>query len=282
MALREESQHAQCGICTRHKLLIKRLSGDRIQRDAQMAEYATHLRRQYADRTEYWKARTRSRLPLLPAGDQSVCFIIDGHDHSKYRYPRDTMFSSKEYSGFVRPCLDATACITHGQGILMVLSEPFVRKDSSWTTEVIAHSLNKLAEVADLRRMEVLCQADNTSREVKNNTLTRFCGFLTGTSRVRRMELRFLQSGHSHEDVDAWFSVLSNVIESHKHLQTPEDFPWLLQDFLTDLTQRPHELHCRDVMLVNAIRDWSFDLLFGEICYCPPIDLFCVGRCPHR
>ena len=125
-----------------------------------MAEYATHLRRQYADRTEYWKARTRSRLPLLPAGDQSVCFIVDGHDHSKYRYPRDPMFSSKEYSGFVRPCLDSTACITHGQGILMLLSEPFVKKDSSWTAEVIAHSLNRLAEVADLRRMEVLCQAD--------------------------------------------------------------------------------------------------------------------------
>ena len=74
------------------------------------------------------------------------------------------------------------------------------------------------------------------------------------------MELRFLQSGHSHEDVDAWFSVLSNVIESHKHLQTPQDFQRLLQDFLTDLTQRPHELHWRDVVLVNAIRDWSFDL----------------------
>ena len=226
-------------------------------RDAQMAEYSSHLRRQYADRTEYWKARTRSRLPLLPAGDQSVCLIIDGHDHNKYRYPRDTMFSSKEYSGFQRPCLDATACITHGQGIVMALSEAMVKKDSSWSTEIIAYSLNKLAETTDIRRLEVLCQADNTSRECKNNTLTRFCGFLTGSRRVRRMEMRFLQSGHSHEDIDMFFSVLSNVIESNKHLETPEHFRQLLEDFLTDLSQRPNELHFRETLLVNAVRDWS-------------------------
>ena len=66
-------------------------------------------------------------------------------------------------------------------------------------------------------------------------------GYLIGSRRLKRMELRFLQSGHSHEDVDAWFSVLSNLLESKKHLETPEDFQQVLQEFLVDPKQRPHE-----------------------------------------
>ena len=137
--------------------------------------------------------------------------------------------------------MDATAVIAHGYGILMALSEPFIRKDSSWSCELIAYVVNQISETSDIRKMELICQADNTSREVKNNTLTRMAGYLIGSRRLKRMELRFLQSGHSHEDVDAWFSVLSNLLESKKHLETPEDFQQVLQEFLVDPKQRPHE-----------------------------------------
>ena len=259
LALREESHHAQCGVCTRHKLLLRKLSGDRQLRNQQMKAYSEHLQRQYDDRVQYWAARTRSRIPVLPDGEHSICLIIDGQDHNKYRYPRDTIFQSKELSGCIRPCMDATAVIAHGYGILMALSEPFVRKDSSWSCELIAYVVNQISETSDIRKMELICQADNTSREVKNNTLTRMAGYLIGSRRLKRMELRFLQSGHSHEDVDAWFSVLSNLLESKKHLETPEDFQQVLQEFLVDPKQRPHEQKFREVKIVNSIRNWIFD-----------------------
>ena len=256
LALREETQHAQCAVCTRHKLLIKRLAGDRRLRASQVAEYGKHLKMQYSDRTEYWSARARSRLPMVDSGN-TLCLIVDGMDHQKYRWPRNVaMFSSKEFHGCIRPTLDLTASIVHGHGLIMALGFPFVRKDSAWSCEIIAHSLHNVAQHHDLRSFEVLCQADNTSREVKNNCCLRFGGVMTGLHRVRRWEYRFLQSGHSHEDVDRWFSVLSNIIESHKNLETPLDFQRLLQETLQDPRHRPDETDFRTVHLVDTVRDW--------------------------
>ena len=258
MALREETQHAQCQTCTRHKLLIKRLSGDRDLHAAQIVQYGQHLQRQYADRICYWQCRAQSRLPLVDSG-QTVCLIVDGMDHQKYRWPRHTaMFQSKEFSGCIRPTLDLTCSILHGHGIVMALGHPFVRKESSWSCEIITHTLNKLACTThhDLRQFEAVVQADNTSREVKNNTCMRLGGLLTGAHKLRRMEFRFLQSGHSHEDVDRWFSVLTSCIEAHKHLETPADFQRVLQDLLADRKQRPMEKNFRSVRMVNSVRDW--------------------------
>lgn len=118
LAIRESSQHSQCWICVRHKYIIRKLSKDRLACGLQLKEYEHHLSQQYQDRTIYWSDRSASRLPRLPNGNRIISIICDAMDHSKYRYPRSPIFASKEFSGCVRPCLDATAVVIHGYLVL--------------------------------------------------------------------------------------------------------------------------------------------------------------------
>lgn len=256
LAIREESQHAKCGVCIKHKLIIKRLAADRAARHAQCLEYSRHLNVQYGDRVVYWTSRAQSKLPMLPTGLKTITIICDGLDHSKFKYPKDLSFSSKEFSSFLRPSLDCYAAILHGHGVFVALSEPFMRKDSSFCCDVINHVLHRFAAFCDLREYEIVIQSDNTCREIKNNTLLRWGGLMVGLHRCRRLEFRFLQSGHSHEDCDQWFAQVCNKIESSKSIQTPSGFQELLQNWLDEGQTRPDEQRFRTVAIVSASRDW--------------------------
>ena len=194
--------------------------------------------------------------PLLDQVGGSCPSIMDGMDKSKFRFPRSGIFNSKEFTQCVRPCLDMTLAIVHGVGLTFTLSEPYTKKDSSWSIDVLANALHLASASIDLRQADVSLQADNTSRECKNNGMARFCGLMTGGHRVFRMEMRFLQSGHSHEDVDAQFSVISNLIESKKLLESPDQFCTMLEEWLRDAKNRPDEMQFRVAQLADTIRDW--------------------------
>ena len=254
LAIRQQRSHAQCGMCVRHKLIIRKLGGDSIAMQRQVTEFQRHLRRQYADRTVYWASREDSRLLSLPSGRKTITMIIDAIDHGKYRYPRSKVaLMSKELSSFIRPAMDCTAVIAHGHSCLVALSEPFVRKDSSWTIELLSHAVHLLDW--DPRSAELIIQSDNCSRETKNNGVLRWAGVLTGLRRLDRVELRHLCTGHSHEDIDQYFSTMSSMLERHSELHTPRDFVVALERWMSDRSIRPHEPK-RVVKLVGRVRDW--------------------------
>ena len=189
-------------------MIIKRLSDDRTARDAQIKLYSQHLRKQYQDRVIYWQSRSCSRLrSILPWGGFNLTVILDGVDHSKFRYPRSAIFRSKEFSTMSRPAMDVHGVLAHGHGAYLALSEPFTPKDSSWCCELLLHTLHRMRTIRslDLRLFELCVQSDNTSREYKNNTVLRAIGLLTGLHKIKRGELRCLMTAHSHEDVDAFF-----------------------------------------------------------------------------
>ena len=192
MAIRRVSQHSTCSTCTRHKMILKRLSSDKRARAMQMLEYQKHLVHQYQDRVKYWQARARSRLGMQPSGVSTITLVVDGMDKSKYRYPRSAVCSSKEFAGLVRPALDVSAIICHGYNVVVACSEPYVPKSSSWTTELIAHALSKVASQTDVRSCQIHIQMDNCGRENKNNTVCRFAGMMTGSGRCHSCLLSFL------------------------------------------------------------------------------------------
>ena len=256
LGIRQSTQHSHCAICLRHKMLIKKLSSDGKARQLQLALYKKHLSCQYADRTVYWMNRASSRLPYQPSGNKKLSVVTDAIDHNKFRYPRSKVFASKEFSGVVRPAMDFSAMISHGHCLLLALSEPWVKKDSSWCSELLCHSLHVLsARGLDLRSVECHLQADNTCRECKNNTLTRLGAVLVGCHQLKHFQLDFLMSGHSHEDIDQFFSTVSNLVESNQELHTPSDFMKALESWLSDRSVREHEPH-RLVVKVDQVRDW--------------------------
>ena len=257
MAIRRVSQHSQCSACVKHKMLLKHLAGNKRAHAEQMKEYTSHLSRQYRDRVVYWQSRSESRLGLLPDGGGVLTLVVDSMDKSKYRYPRSAICSSKEFSNMVRPVLDMTAVIAHGHATHLFCSEGFIKKDSSWTVELLAHAIHKVAEGGrDLRGTTLVIQSDNCCRENKNNTVLRWLGGLVATNRFVCGVARFLQSGHSHEDIDQYFSSLTTEIERHRELHVPKCFQRMLKTFMAENPGLRSNEKDSYVHKVDQVRDW--------------------------
>lgn len=272
MAIRHKSQHSKCTTCLRYKLILKKLTSDRAAHQAQMEEFGRHLKRQYEDRIVYWKSRTNSRLMTLNGGYQEICIICDGMDKSKYKAPRSLALAAKEFSQLLRPSLDCHAAIAHGHSVTMALADVFVRKDSSFMTDLVAFVLNGIGEYTDLRQCHLSLQSDNTSKECKNSTLCRFLGYMVGSGKLYSASLSCLQTGHSHEDVDAMFGALSHVIEAHNELHDSLQFRQCLQDYLNDKSTRPNEPQ-KCAIMMNSVRAWCL----GFNTY--SVDFLCCVSC---
>ena len=218
--------------------------------------FRRHLERQYRDRMRYWQSRSLSRLGLQSNGDISITITVDSMDHGKFCYPKGLALGAKDFGSFIRPCLTCTAAVIHGFGVVIVLAEPYVHQTSSWTCDVVAHCTHILSQVPglDLRRAELILFGDNSSKELKNNSIMRLLGGLVACQKIRCGELRTLESGHSHEDLDQTFSVLAGHLNTVAELWTPYDYLRSIQDWLHSVRQ--HEPR-KAVFLVNQIRSWS-------------------------
>ena len=262
LSIREVTQHSQCMTCVRHRRIIAKLSNDQLAREAQMQEYAVHLKRQYLDRVEYWKHRAQSRMrQVAPDSLLHISLIVDSMDHAKFRLPRSRVFLSKEFGGFLRPCLDQTAVIIHGYAVLVYLSGPHLPKDSSFMCDILMNCLDFLSSELsiDLRHVRLWLQSDNTCRETKNNCLTRAAAMLVAGRHLHSVRFNQLRSGHSHEDIDQMFSNMTTLLEAHPELHTTTQFSNLLRSWFEDTRIRPYE-PVRKVIEVSAVRNWTLDL----------------------
>ena len=285
LAIRPASAHAKCSICVKHKCVIRKMGNDCLQRKAQLRMLAHHLHKQYQDRTEYWSCRARSRLPATSNGLKSLTIIVDSIDHNKLKYPKAPFLeANKDFASLQRPHLDLTCAIAHGHGIYVFASEPHLPKNANWHIDVIGHVLERIGSRFNLQETELILQADNTSRECKNNALTRALSTWVSAHKLKRAQLQFLLSGHSHEDVDAFFALLANELQSQldRVLETPGDILQVIQEWLDKNPQvRPHEKE-RVVMQVDASREWHLDDCVAGCTFCVlSVTQIILRQCKH-
>ena len=161
---------------------------------------------------------------------------------------------TKSLDNFQRPYLDMHACICHGHMVLLALSEMWLPKDANWCNELLGHVLHCAADRVDLRSTRLVVQCDNTCRELKNNSTLRWLAQLVGSRRIHSAELRCLQKGHTHEDVDAVFAGIAAAIESEQELHVPSDFARLLEKYMASARKAEP---MKKVILVDSCRDWQ-------------------------
>ena len=118
--------------------------------------------------------------------------------------------------------------------------------------------LHRVAETeANMREMDLYLCGDNSSKEIKCNAMRRMISGLVSSHRLRSASICTLQSGHSHEDVDQFFSALSTYVhEKCDDLETPIQFRDALQRFLDMPSTRPSEPP-KVVELVTRTRAWT-------------------------
>ena len=130
--------------------------------------------------------------------------------------------------------------------------------------ELISLGLTNLSKQLDLTKVFLNVQADNCVKEVKNNTVLRMLAMWICLGKLTGGELTFLTSGHSHEDIDALFSLLRGWIEAHKEIWSPQAFQQCIQSFYDDSRHRPYE-PSRAVVSLTRFRDWRSRLSLANI-----------------
>ncbi len=252
MHIRSAGVHSECSVCIRHRAMIRQLGAHAKARAEQLRLYHNHLLAQYQDRCQYWHNRGLSRLP----GSSTICLIQDGMDQNKFLLPRHEAFRGKDFTAFLRPKIHCQLTLVHGHLLLFTLSNPDCPKDSNSSVEALARTFQLLHQQGrSLRQCHIHIEADNTSREIKNNHTCRFLSAQISSGNLRSSELDFLRSGHSHEDVDQIFGRLSRHLLKIKCAQDPEDFRLAVESFCKTL-KRPHEpFHFVEQM--DITRDWK-------------------------
>ena len=213
--------------------------------------------RQFADRRAYYDSRAMSRIGQTLGGEKCICLILDSMDHSKWSIPRSSSLKAKCFSGLNRPHLDCTGVIIHGHLVGVYFAEPSVVKGGSWTADIIAHVLSKLvASGIDLRAYHCHIQSDNCSKERKNNVIARMLSLLVSKRRVLSASMQNCITGHSHEDIDQFFSLLGSFLQTQAELHDPSQFLNAVRTYLANPAVR-HREQLREVVRLDQCRDWN-------------------------
>ena len=267
LRIRSASQHGKCNTCLKHKYIMKKLGADDLARAAQAKLWGIHLRQQFADRQTYWNNRSLSCLGCDIKGEKTICLIIDSMDRSKWAIPRSTVLSSKSFNGLARPVMDCTGVLCHGSLACVAFCEPHIAKGAEWTIELLSFVFNKLTESCglDLRQYEVWIQADNASKEAKSNSVLRYLSYCVGRRRLRAARLSFCMSGHNHEDIDQYFSLLGSYLQTQDELHSADEFTNAIKRYMSNPSVRPLEA-CREVVKIDAVRAWIPSVVWVPLC----------------
>ena len=215
LRIRSCTHHSKCSICMKRRLIIKKVGHSAAAARAQHKMLQLHLSRQHADRQLYWSARARSRVAASTSSPSEITAIIDSMDAQKHAFPRSRSMSSKEFARFNRPRLTSTSVILHGHMVLIALSPHLCTTGSARSMEILCHALTQLASRGlNLGGVFLNLQADNCCKELKNNGTLRPVALWTALNRISGSEIAFLQSGHSHEDIDGFFSLIHELLDA--------------------------------------------------------------------
>lgn len=148
---------------------------------------------------------------------------------AKFKVPRCLeMFSSKQYEKLWRPTLHLVLCIVHGVCECYYVMDGDCKKDSNMQITLINRSIDTALQILRLRNVEaphhVCIQADNTTREQRNQYLFLWAAVATSKGLFASVSPVFYLPGHSHNEVDQRFVVVAAAVSRAQELQTAEAY----------------------------------------------------------
>jgi hypothetical protein len=116
-----------------------------------------------------------------------------------------------------KPRFKIVGVIVHGIGHWVYVVPPSVRGGSSLTCTILSLVLEEaftfLERHAKPKPAHLWIQADNAGGENKNHVLLGFCAVLVGRGMFKTVQVNHLIVGHTHEDIDAFFAIISRILK---------------------------------------------------------------------
>lgn len=209
-AVQKHKRFAQCADCHSLKSAIA-LS----KSDAKVARYQAlldrHRQHVASTKAKYYKHCEKARGLRTKSGYLSI--IIDGMDQNKTNVPH-VVREAKGMDSLEKVNVHVTGFIAHGYMHAIYTWLDNFAKDPNMTMTILMEGLN------DLRRLygpewkmprKLYLQLDNPTGENKNKFTIMFLACLVFFAVFDKIKLSFLLVGHTHEDIDQFFSRLSTI-----------------------------------------------------------------------
>lgn len=230
LRFRHQSKHSTCWTCDRLRAEMRASRG--------FMEHATacdgllrHLAQMWRCRQAYWLAREKSRT-----GQGFLTIIYDGFDKSKpslLRWPRGRMPKHATLERLNRTGIQISAALAHGYGAVIFLAEECVSTGGPFSWECLFYTIQKSHEACCRSGRSwprsLWLQHDNTVKELKNGLSGNLLAGLVLSQYFDEAGQHMLPVGHTHEDIDGVFGMLSNhLMSANDSLQTLSDMKRLL------------------------------------------------------
>ena len=258
------NQMAMCDKCEGYKRAL-RASANNQENDEIYQRYRGHILLQGLERATYYKRREMAiSQPKL-----YLSVIIDGMAQKKLNIPRlKVSLKSKFAMKQVNQCLYGVHF--HGHVSYMVMSDHTVAGGANFTCQVMYESLCRLRTDVPMYREQLprtlFLQVDNASKETKNKAVTAYCAALVEAGVFDTIIVSYLLKGHTHEDIDQIFSVVSEKLQSIDILWFDE-FDEAVAAAFGENANNPHVVACKTYRIYGC-HDFTY-LFLGKR---PPID----------
>ena len=138
LKFRPASTHSECHIC--HKLKKEMREAKTLASHMSSADrYLRHLSGQWADRSVYWEARSRSK-----SSKDVLVMMCDGMDKGKYHLPRWTSGRApKACESLSRPACEVYATLLHGRILCVYVADCDQTCGSNFVIEVVTRTLDR-------------------------------------------------------------------------------------------------------------------------------------------
>lgn len=240
---------AMCDKCTEFTGKIK-VAKSKAEAEKLREERAIHLDLQKAQRSVYYQNRVRG------ASDKQtyLSLIIDAMDQKKTYLPLVNRRQKKDSLTLIKQ--KVMGVIAHGHGSYLYVGQPPLPSGANFTLECLWRTLMKLHAAYTENAMRfpryLTVQMDNAS-DNKAHAVLAFVAHLVEGGVFDSVALNFLMVGHTHEDIDQLFSVISRRFKTlvtgtrARSVISFEDFQKEVKDaFIED-----HKPKCVERVLLN-------------------------------
>ena len=242
--LRDEARKKRFHECSRCAYLKKELAECAPEdfarrkglRHMRFAHYTHEVR---VEKQLYYKRRQEGRETMRQEHDGVLSVILDGEDQGEHQYPHQPR-PPEWLEKMTRVKLKVQGVFFHGMMLCLFIMPPWLGSGASMAVTVLIYALWMAQAKLGRLPSRLYIQSDNGS-ENKNRAFLYFLCLLVWFHVFKIIEWHLLIPGHTHEDIDAWFSVISR---------------WLVRTWimtLSDLLKRLPNAFTGEVVKVQLI-----------------------------
>ncbi len=214
LVVRKWLKFAKCDVCIGFREARERTRCVATLTEIKIQE-ARHIRFVKAERSSYY-LRLHRAIKLYP---WYMSIIVDGADQQSYRFPYFHWQSHEtQAAAGYRVQVHLTGVLVHGVGTFAYTTYDNVKQGTNVTIERLVRTLCTLFKAGHKIPDTLYLQLDNTSKQNKSRYLFAYLGWMILSGVFKRIVVSFLPVGHTHEDIDQFFSRLAVYLRGNNAL----------------------------------------------------------------